>query len=396
MRIAAKGLFSAMAGRLRSFFFLDHRPGRNVAMEGIRGYAVLLVVIIHTLYCVVHLHLRANCFDTGPYGPIAKQYGRSAALLLCLARSTFAVDLFFLLSAFLITRIVLKNPEQFHYGQYLKKRFWRIYPTFVASIAMGAFLLIYLLGWVPFRWIDVVENLLFLNGAPVYGKNVVPYNAPTWSLFYEFAFYIVFPLGLALWNRARGPAGPGSFLGAAGLIALAVYAHAYMPRSAAFLFGCVIGAHRDDDLKKVARALPTWLVLSVYCAVTLGHCFYSMNENWFIPAFGLAAGMLVVKSCYDEGPLRWFFSTLPMRFLGNISYSLYLVNSTVIALIEVYLQPFGWRLKIWPEALLYCSVALAASVVVASILFALVERRYFVQKPIAKPVEEVPPLRVAA
>jgi len=97
-----------LARRLRSYFMLDAGPGRNAAMEGLRGYAVLLVVFIHAMGIICYNHRDSDPADPSPIWKILQRHTISDTLLLTLSMGHYAVDLFFLLSAFLITRIVAR------------------------------------------------------------------------------------------------------------------------------------------------------------------------------------------------------------------------------------------------------------------------------------------------
>src|SRR5262249_58629809 len=108
-------------------------------------------------------------------------------------------------------RIVMES-RQFSYGSFIWRRFLRIYPAFLASLFAATWLAVGL-GY-KFDFIVFLENLVFLNA--VKELNVPPYNHVTWSLGYQFAFYLVLPLILWL-SRAIGnlPADLALFIAAA-------------------------------------------------------------------------------------------------------------------------------------------------------------------------------------
>lgn len=115
-----------------------------------------------------------------------------------------AVLIFFLLSGFVIfanERSRAKNPR----GYYLR-RIRRIYPTLLAAIAFST--LVYLDNrtfFASFHWEELLGTVLGVQDISSLKPGVVvgPYlnNEPLWSLSYELAFYVVFPLVLRLWLR---------------------------------------------------------------------------------------------------------------------------------------------------------------------------------------------------
>ena len=106
----------------------------------------------------------------------------------------------------MICRIVSSTKQRFSYGSFLRKRFLRIYPAFLISLLISTVLSVHW-NWVKFEAAAFCENLLLLNGLNgVAGINVPAYNCVTWSLFYEFAFYLVFPLLFWLMPKPRAAA----------------------------------------------------------------------------------------------------------------------------------------------------------------------------------------------
>ena len=367
-------------------------------MEGLRGYAVLLVLFIHCIGVVCYQHRAINLAEQqAPVWRLVQWHGITDALLITLNMGHYAVDLFFLLSAFLITRIVMRQRE-FSYLPYLKKRILRIYPAFLLSMAVAMAVQIVLLERYKFSFGMLGANLLFLNGAPIIGYRFVEYNGPTWSLFYEFAFYVVFPLLFALWSHMRHPERPTFIPAAILMLGALVYAHSYMARSAMFFFGMFLGSRTDDELRKVGCRLPTWLVVSLYSAVCLAYATISRNFAWFLPAYAVAVSLLFLKSCYSDGLLNRLFTSLPMRWMGNISYSLYLIHMPTLYILAWLIDFTALGLHPLTSAALFVVAGSICSMAMAVMLFTVAERWYF-RRPasVPTPVQATPPpLRLAA
>ena len=381
------GSADRIRSRFKSFFLLTESPGRNTAMEGLRGYAVLLVVFIHAVGHVLVAHRHVNVFDaeSQPFWTLARLHSASDAMLLALMQGHYAVDLFFLLSAFLITRIVVKQQAHFSYRRYLTKRFLRIYPPFFVSLLVCMGVQILWLQTMPYSTRTFLKNLLFLHGCPIIGYRVAAYNFPTWSLFYEFSFYLVFPMLFMLLGRSQKGTGTGSFMSSILLFGAVLWSHAYMPRSCTFFFGMMIGLRNDDELGRIARGLSTRVVVTVYLALVVAYAFVSRNWSWYSPFFSVGATMLFLKTCYDSGPLNRFFSSMPLRWIGNISFSLYLMHRITLDIIEHSLDPQALGLHPLLDAGVYFVLSLGLSLVLAVALFATVERWHFrkAQRPLA-------------
>src|SRR5262249_39236648 len=150
---------------------------RIIPFEGLRGLAVLLVFFVH---------FNAAFGDALAHGSAMWTLGR-----VLWANGNAGVDLFFLLSGYLIYGGLLPKPSG--YWKYLARRVEPIYPTFLA--VFGIYLALSLAfpaqskiiepgrGTVPY----LIENLLLLPGV----FHIKPIVTVAWSLSYEFAFYLV-------------------------------------------------------------------------------------------------------------------------------------------------------------------------------------------------------------
>jgi peptidoglycan/LPS O-acetylase OafA/YrhL len=153
-------------------------------LDSIRGVAILMVVAFHAFSFV----------PASPTQETIKQFLQALSL---------GVPLFFVLSGFLISRIVFSEGDQFDACRFGIRRFARIYPPFIASL----FLYVALIpkSGIPEMTWTVIGNLLTL---PNFTTLIRPINPVSWSLFVEIHFYIFFPLLYRLFarmDRARAP-----------------------------------------------------------------------------------------------------------------------------------------------------------------------------------------------
>jgi peptidoglycan/LPS O-acetylase OafA/YrhL len=298
-------------------------------LEGLRGVAVTLVVLFH-------------------------------AAVPGLAGGYVGVDVFYALSGFLVTRLLLAELQttgEVEVARFYARRCRRLLPA--ALLVIAATLIHTALTQPALVVADVVDDAL---AATLYGANLrfamraVSYldagidSSPLlhyWSLSIEEQFYVVWPLllaGLARWwcaDRVRvgGLALVGSVvsLTAALYLARVNQSHAFfLPVSRAWELGAgallaTLPLERLRLTPPFARVIG-WLGLAaiVGCAVALtGHEPFP-GWNAALPIAGTAA-IIVAGVHPDAGwwrsPLEW----TPLRRLGRISYSLYLWHWPVLA-----------------------------------------------------------------
>lgn len=342
---------------------------RYRAMEGLRAYAALLIFCVHFFdaYGRMMWALDFNTFQLDQSPSVA------ATLAYYLFASHYGVDLFFLLSGFLICRMVRKDG--FKYGTFLRHRTMRIYPAFLLSLGIWAWVRIGIQKWYGLEFGQLVGNLLFLNAAPA--LDVTPYNTVTWSLFYEFLFYLTFPF-ILLVPGVRSRFGPGIILafGVGTVVALQALLASMFIRFAMFFAGALIACMDDQQLKRIANRLPVSLVLGVYLGAT---AFFASELGYarFIPLFVISASLLVVKVIFGSGLLHRFFACLPLRYLGNMSYSFYLAHGLgieiVMSLADDLFSTFGTGMGL----VMTMTTSFAVSLLISAALFLLAERPYF-------------------
>ena len=355
---------------LFSRFDLETSGGRIPAMEGLRAYAVLLTFCVHFFGAWM---LQFRGIDTGAVHPAALARNTDRVLA-WLQLSPYGVYLFFILSGFLICRLV-GNAAHFSYPRFLWRRLCRIYPAFLLALALGVAVFSLYAGWAPFSWRGLAANLLLLNGIRELG--VVPFLHQSWSLFNEVVFYLVFPVLLLLrplgvWRAPWGIAAAGAVL-------------VYIPfalgwgQALYLLFFAGATAARFDDarLAAFARRLPDIAIVAPYMAVTTAIAYRAVSDHVAIWLYALAGTLLVVQACYGTGWLNRLFSWRPLRRVGNVSYSLFLLHTIPVFYVFYVLGPAWVTSKGLAVALAAAALALVASLILAGALFLVAERPYF-------------------
>jgi len=339
---------------------------RFAALDGLRGFAVLLVFCVHAAGNAAHVAFGRD-LGTARYAALD---GAGEQALFWLFRSHHGVFLFFVLSGFLIGRMWWPRPAS-SYGAFAWRRTLRIYPAFaVAFIASLAFAYASQ-TWSPPDLPRVLGNLVFLNGWPA--AHVVPFNTVTWSLFYEMSFYLAFPL--VAWAGARVGA-PLAACSAGVLLPIAAVLLGADPIVLCWslLFAGAMLAARDDLRLRAAR-IPTPVVATAYLAVTTGALFDVFTPLVGIVTFGAVALLVLAKCSVPGNALAHGLATPALRALGRVSYSFYLLHWMIVVLVARAVEAAGLAP---PAATLAIFVAgFALSWLAASAAWQVAERPYF-------------------
>ena len=349
---------------------LPGRAPRMPGMEGLRAYAAAVVFQVHFFGTWAHETIGVNLDELR-----VQTAGDLGLALACyLHYSHYGVDLFFLLSGYLVLSLV--DRPGFHYGRFLRDRFVRLYPVLVVT-TIGIAVAFY--GWPHLSTANLLANLVLLNG--VHGLGVAPINTPTWSLLFEIVFYAGFPI-ILLARRSSGRIGSGHVLGLAILVlATTWFSPGYAWRANAFFAGAWLACQHPARLRRWAERLSDRAVLAVFLVATTSFAVFPRFEIfvWIFPVPFIALGISVL---HGDGFLARFFCARPLRAFGNVSYSFYLVHSFAVGVV------FHFVRSLLPQeglaAALACAATFAASfalaTVLAAVLFFTLERPYFMWK----------------
>jgi peptidoglycan/LPS O-acetylase OafA/YrhL len=273
-----------------------------------------------------------------------------------------AVILFFLLSGFVLALPQIRGKRQ-SYAGYISKRICRIYLPYLVALSLAvagcwrfhglqAFGYWFHLTWyaAPSRSL-VLQHLLFLGD---YDSSA--YNTAFWSVVQEMRISIVFPFVCAFILRRSNGVG-AAIGGLLFVIAFVMERFAVAPETVSagisylgiFIFGILAARSRNE--------MSAWLRQMSRVKVQI---FFWSSIFLFFYAHGIAvvlkvgvkgtdlitatAGVgLILYSLTDRGASAALTSRVP-RFLGRISYSLYLLHGTVLFAL-VYMT-YG-RLPLW-------------------------------------------------
>ena len=209
-------------------------------LDGLRGIAILMVLVHHTEFALVHAPWLAH-------------------------RLWLGVDLFFVLSGFLITEILLRRPTGRGFVRnFYVRRALRIWPAYYLLL-----LVVWLFGAPLFgealRWGPLFYHLSFTQCVP-FAPGYLAYHPAlrsTWSLAVEEQFYLVWP-PLTLWLRRQALA---VLLAAIVLVAIIARAeggwlHQLVTRGDALALGSLLALYLTGTAPGAARRLRTVAALA--------------------------------------------------------------------------------------------------------------------------------------
>jgi peptidoglycan/LPS O-acetylase OafA/YrhL len=298
------------------------------------------------------------------------------------------VDIFFVISGFLITRIIVteQREDRFSLLEFYKRRALRILPAYIVSILAVIAAAYVLMLPVEARRLGVtvaasaafVSNIYFWRVTDYFNQesNTEPL-LHTWTLSVEEQFYILLPLGLLLVARyLRRRYALVILAGSAVSFLLSIWglsrhetATFYLLPPRAWEFGCgaflaVVGTNvgRGATVRKLAAA--AGLALVGYGAFGLGPESPFPGPNALFPVFGA----LLLIACAEGTWTGRLLSTWPLVAIGKISYSLYLWHWPIIVF---------YKIRVGPALGLFDAVlVIVLSVFIATLSYAYVEQPF--------------------
>lgn len=341
--------------------------GANVKpMEGLRGYAVFLVFIVHYVSL---------------FSPFAQSDDPLVALGVALqVVGNTGVDLFFVLSGYLIYGALIDRRPS--YGAYFRRRIRRIYPVFLAVFALY-FVLSFLFPGerkIPDGIGDAVvyllQNLLLLPGL----FPIEPMITVAWSLSYELFYYLMIPLVIEVFRlRSCRPAQRLIFFMLIAVLLVVFCAALGGPiRMAMFFSGILIFDALKLGWKLKWPSVFGLIALGAAQVLPLLPMFAGVGGAIKIGVLFLTFFVLCLACFQDEDSLiAKIFSWTPVRWLGNMSYSYYLIHGLALKAIFMVLPMMLPRSMFdawffWA----FFGVAFVLTLVPSVILFVLVERPF--------------------
>lgn len=304
--------------------------GHSNSIDGLRAFAILPVLIGH-------------------------------AFPLVLPGGFIGVDIFFVISGFLITAMIIRKAQagQFDLFDFYKRRVLRIFPalfvvllvTFVASLIILPPLQLREMGQAMVASSVFLSNLLFWMKSG-YFDAAAELNplVHTWSLAVEEQFYIVAPFlaFLVVWRRNA----ISVFLAAIGLMSLVLatmtndivpstWFYFTLNRVFELVIGCLAGVMvtLDPPRGRLLQSQAAASVLSAVALCVLLWSYFSFNPQSHHPGvmtlFPVTATALLLVLHDRDTLIQRFLQFRVFVGIGLVSYSLYLIHQPLLALLRI-------------------------------------------------------------
>lgn len=321
-------------------------PKRIPQLDVLRGIAVLTVMGYHGLYLAPHLHLNF-ILGTGYVG----------------------VDLFFVLSGFLITGILVKTKDsEKYFRNFYIRRALRIWPVYYALL-LFTFVLLPLIH--PQSAADIFAKSHPWESYPFFLQNFMVNGlafgtvTATWSLAIEEQFYLLWPVIIFLAPpRLLKPIAVGALLLSIamrwsvqyGLIPPVIIYTNTLTRLDGLALGALLALWIPEAQgTTVRRAGMVGLALTAPIALALG---LRNPGHWsFFAVVSACFASLLCAAIQIEALSKPRF----LRYTGKISYALYLVHVPVFMLASKPLMRTFWffRSGYFGDAILFTASILA-------------------------------------
>jgi len=296
------------------------QPSRHYAfVDVLRGVASLLVLLFHQ---------QVHVFMDYPTKPIPQGSFTWWVFLGFFDLGKFAVVLFFLVSGFLIPA-TLRRPGA-TLAVFTRSRFFRLYPAYWLSLGFVLVVIAATGGWKTLRWGDVLVNVTMLQKFVGRPDLVGAY----WTLQIELIFYalcaVLFRVGrlhrtdVAQWGAMGGALVCAALRGATGKpLPVALFL------ALTFMFAGDRLRIGDKDPALRGHAMRS-AVLAVLVVVPVALLGYRDEALRYCTSYAAAMAVFLVcwraaKAFEGEGLLRRL-----SRFLGDISYGMYVLSPTVL------------------------------------------------------------------
>lgn len=347
-------------------------------MDGLRGIAVLLILLFHA---------------PGLRALVDHPYWKAIGL-----QFWIGVDIFFVLSGYLITRVLIESRDRQNYFRaFYWRRALRILPAYWTVLILTGIATWWLQPDLYQNYLDILpKHLLFVQNWPVVVNGAFTNEwalAPLWSIAVEEQFYLLWPLLLWVTPVHRLSVVALFLFFTAMLLKFALWAQSVPPLSIyvltlarfdGFAAGAFVASLRPElisNTSKIVRGLmmivvPALPLLAVLRPIKMEKDHLIMVSGSLYATVLTATVLLLIRAGSLPNLVQRLLTTSPLTWLGFYSYGIYLLHVPVRAFLLAFSQElFGAS----PETSEYARalaelVCLVTTLALAYLMFQWVER----------------------
>ncbi len=350
-----------MSDLFNGFFFPhDKKEDHFKALDGLRGIAVLFVLLSHSSNLGMYFHEFINFSKIGKVG----------------------VYLFFVLSAYLLDRQIAlalldKKASKYYWGNYLVRRFLRIYPLFVLALLMHLAISKLLFTTVITDIGGVLMHIFLLEGESIF-----------WSIPVEFKYYFISPVLMLIINRFLkwNLKNISIWIISISIISAILVKVIDLDNNSTFRFlpiflvgtllsvgELIIDRTKENKMifKKSFFELSGWIAVFLilisipyYFKTVFGFSFNTNDSIFYIP-YSICWGLVLLGVKHGNWKLKSLLELKMFRFVGTISFSVYLFHLPILEFVHQSDSiPDGYKIYLF----------LFVTMVFSSVTYLLIER----------------------
>ena len=332
-------------------------------LDALRFVAFLAVFVHHALPRDARLYL-----DNG-LPPVVTEW-----ILTVKEAGAFGLDLFFALSAYLITELLLREYARrgsFSVSAFYIRRALRIWPLYFTFLALTVLVIPTIIPAERFGTIYIVSFALFVGNwsCAIAG---IPFSvaSPLWSISVEEQFYIGWPLLLRFFGMKRIKQLALSMLVVAIVtrVLLAVFGVQHpgvwcntLARLDPIALGAILAFALNGRAPKIRNALRVGLCLIAFASWMLIARFFGQDGPTSVVSYvvsALASVALLIAVLRKDAPALLVPPLSWIVYLGRISYGLYVFHLFALAVVMQAAIPLSFQVRVLSAFVL--TVALAA------------------------------------
>jgi peptidoglycan/LPS O-acetylase OafA/YrhL len=350
-------------------FSTQNKDSYFQGLNGLRGLAALIVFLCHAV----------GFFNNGLLSHFLLFDGAAAVVL------------FFILSGYSLSIKYVSDPDKrFNILSYIIKRFFRLYPSYIAGLvvilALRYFvfqpgMMVGLSDWVNSKWLELPRIKEIILYSLIIGAKTNLINSTMGAMFYLIVMSVIFPILIIPLRKINSKIGIFILLTLSYVVAVKIHIFVYLPL---FVIGGIMAKYHNNILiflkgKQINRFFSIIILLIAVFLFNIRFCapvFFGYNS---FPEHGLLVDTITSLGCLvlmhyalSDNRLTSFLLNKQLNYIGKISYLFYILHFPILLTITSIVYPLLHNI--------YISIllSLVATIIASSVLYK------FVEKPFSK------------